>query len=73
MTPNFVSSWRRKPGFGPGHERIQVLQLESDGTPCPAQGSKSDIQCATEDRIPFTMKPQALKQRYEPEIPENGG
>lgn len=58
--------WKRKKGLPPGHPRIYVL-VDRLGRPAPALASKPDIQCSTLDKIPFCMKPETLKNNYEPE------
>lgn len=57
--------WKRKPGTGPGHEEIIVYENPKTGEPLSAiHGRKNEIQCATVDRIPFTMKLTNLRAHY---------
>lgn len=65
MTTTIYQRWQRKPDAGPDHAAIWVLCTER-GEPVYATGTKTDIQCATLDRIPFCIKPTALKAHYAP-------
>lgn len=69
MEPNTeYRKWSRKPGTGPGHPRIYVLVKRPDWSPAPADSRKpNEIQCATEDRIPFVLPIERLRAHYSPE------
>lgn len=63
MSAGGYVKWRRKPDVGPGLAEIFVLEFE--GKPQPALPTRSEIQAATLDRIPFTIAPNSLRDHYE--------
>lgn len=60
--------YRRRPGQEHVHPVILVA-IGADSKPVPAVGSRTEVQCSTIDRIPFTLSPKKLADLFE-EAPE---
>jgi hypothetical protein len=60
--------YRRRPDAA--HVLPEILvSFEPDGSPTLALPKRPEIQCATPDRIPFTLGPSKLEALFEP-VPE---